>query len=121
MMLAQITVQVPVPPVPPVPPIPDVMILPPWMTLPPPVVMLISIAFIAGVALVLFPIARAMARRIEGGRGGAGELAPQLEELRERVRDLEAVQHRVLELEERLDFTERLLAQRTPDALRRNP
>ena len=40
------------------------------------------------------------------------ELLQQVEELRDRVRDLEASQHRVAELEERLDFTERLLAQR---------
>jgi hypothetical protein len=107
--MIQVVVQVPAPP--PIPPIPDMVMLPPWMTLPPPVVTLISIAFIAGVALVLFPIARALARRVEG-RGGAADLVPQLEDLRERVRDLEGVQLRVAELEERLDFTERLLTQR---------
>lgn len=99
------------PPIPPMPPFPEAIILPPWMTLPPPVVTLISIAFIAGVALVLYPIARALARRIEG-RGSSPELAPQVEELRDRVRELEGVHHRVAELEERLDFTERLLTQR---------
>jgi hypothetical protein len=102
-------VQVPAPP--PVPPIPEVVVLPPWMTVPPPVITLISIAFIAGVSLVLFPIARALARRIEG-RGAASDLEPQVGELRDRMREVEGVQHRVAELEERLEFTERLLAQR---------
>ncbi len=40
--------------------------------------------------------------------------AARLEELEQRVADLEAAEARVLELEERLDFTERLLA-RTAD------
>lgn len=107
-----VTVQVPeIPPIPPIPPIPEIQVLPPWMVLPPQVIGLIGIAIVAGAALVLFPIARAIARRLEG-RGVSQELLQQVEELRDRVRDLEASQHRVAELEERLDFTERLLSQR---------
>jgi Tfp pilus assembly protein PilO len=108
-----VTVQVPpIPPIPPVPPMPDIIqVLPPWMVMPPQVVALVSIAAIAGAALVLYPLARAIARRFEG-RGVSPELQQQVEELRDRVHDLEASQHRVAELEERLDFTERLLAQR---------
>jgi Tfp pilus assembly protein PilO len=107
-----VTVQVPeIPPIPPIPPIPEIQVLPPWMVLPPQVIGLVAIAMVAGAALVLFPIARAIARRLEG-RGVSQELLQQVEELRDRVRDLEASQHRVAELEERLDFTERLLAQR---------
>jgi Tfp pilus assembly protein PilO len=108
-----VTVQVPpVPPIPPIPPIPDlVQVVPPWMIMPPPVMALIGLAVVAGTALVLYPIARALGRRLEG-RGGNQELQQQLEELRDRVHDLEASQHRVAELEERLDFTERLLTQR---------
>src|SRR5512143_1922850 len=115
MMLFQgttVTVQVPeIPPIPPVPPIPEIQVLPPWMVMPPQMVALITIAIVAGVALVLYPIARAIARRLEG-RGMSPALLQQVDELRERVRDLESSQHRVAELEERLDFTERLLAQR---------
>ncbi len=61
-----------------------------------------------GASLFLGPIGQAIARRIAGtppkGRDGlsTGEMAA------ERVAGLEA---RVVELEERLDFTERLLAQ----------
>ena len=115
-----VTVHVPeIPPIPPIPPIPEIQVLPPWMVMPPQMVALITIAAVAGIALVLYPIARAIARRLEG-RVAGNELLQQVDELRERVRDLEASQHRVLELEERLDFTERLLAQRRDIELPRN-
>ena len=42
-------------------------------------------------------------------RGTSGETAQELEELRTRIQELETV--RMVELEERVDFTERLLAQ----------
>ncbi len=110
--------QVPQPP--PVPPVivSDFPVPPPWVTLPPPVVLLITLGFIAGVAFVLYPIVRALARRLEG-RAGNAEMEAQLEDLRERVRELEGVQMRVAELEERLDFTERLLTQRRDQELPR--
>ena len=115
-----VTVQVPeIPPIPPIPPIPDIQVLPPWMVMPPQMVALITIAIVAGVAFVLYPLARALARRLEG-RSASPELLQQVEELRDRVQDLEASQHRVTELEERLDFTERLLAQRRDIELPRN-
>lgn len=41
--------------------------------------------------------------------------------LEDRVNELEQVQHRVMELEERLDFTERLLAQQRDTAARIGP
>jgi len=115
-----VTVQVPeIPPIPPIPPIPEIHVLSPWMALPPQMVALIAMACVAGAALVLYPIARAIARRLEG-RGVSNELLQQVDELRERVRDLESSQHRVAELEERLDFAERLLAQRRDVELPRN-
>jgi hypothetical protein len=111
-----VTVQVPeIPPIPPIPPVPDVQVL----MIPPPMLAMISLAAVAAVAFVLYPIARALGRRLEG-RGVSQELLQQLDELRERVRDLESSQHRVAELEERLDFTERLLAQRRDIELPRN-
>jgi hypothetical protein len=111
-----VTVQVPeIPPIPPIPPIPDVQVL----MVPPPVLAMISLAAVAAIAFVLYPVARALARRLEG-RGVSQDLLQQVDELRERVRDLEASQHRVAELEERLDFTERLLAQRRDVELPRN-
>lgn len=113
-------VQAPLPPMPPIPPVivSDFPAPPPWVTLPPPVVLLIAVAFIAGVTFVLYPIARALARRLEGKAGNA-EMEAQLDDLRERVQELEGVQLRVAELEERLDFTERMLTQRRDHELPR--
>lgn len=118
-LLQQTTVTVQVPEIPPIPPIPEIQVLPPWMVMPPQMVALIAMAAVAGIALVLYPIARALARRLEG-RSASPELLQQVEELRERVQDLESSQHRVAELEERLDFTERLLAQRRDFELPKN-
>lgn len=56
----------------------------------------------------LGPIGRAWGRRIEARIAGGG---PPSEELAQRVADLEACAQRVNELEERVDFAERMLAQ----------
>jgi hypothetical protein len=69
------------------------------------------------VAALLWPLIRAIARRIEGGAVGV-EMQAKLETLRERVRQLEEMAPRMAELEDRLDFTERVVAQsREPDRL----
>lgn len=108
------------PPLPPVPPIPqtpgpiivDTGMVPPWMTLPPAVTALISLGFFAATAFVLYPLMRAIARRIEGRAQVADPaLLAELDQLRHRVADLESMQHRMAELEERVDFSERLLSQ----------
>jgi hypothetical protein len=120
--------QVPIPPVPPVPPVPEIPDFvfqgpgfpPPWVTLPPPVIAMSIIAMCAAAAVILYPLFRAIGRRIEG-RIEDPALHREVEELRERVRDLESTQGRYAELEERLDFAERLLAQRRePEQLPRN-
>ncbi len=64
---------------------------------------------------LLTPLVRAWARRIEAGSGVAG--AGELQELRARVQELEAREIRLVELEERLDFTERLLTRQDRLAL----
>ncbi len=70
-------------------------------------------------AALLWPLIRAIARRIEGGAVGV-EMQAELETLRERVRQLEEMAPRMAELEDRLDFTERVVAQaREPDRLQR--
>ncbi len=107
-------------PAPPAPPsLPQVVVQgpdffpPPWVTLPPAVTLLIALGLFAACAVVLYPLMRALGRRLEG-RGAAGDpaLAATVEDLRQRMAELEAMQHRVMELEERVDFTERLLSQR---------
>jgi hypothetical protein len=54
--------------------------------------------------LAISPIGRAVAERIRGQ--AAGSTDPQL------LADVDALRHDVAELQERVDFTERLLAQR---------
>lgn len=110
----------PVPPVPPTPPVGEPVIvqtlpppsIPPWVTLPPAVTLLIALGFFAACSLVLFPLARALARRLEGRPAADQGLKAELEQLRHRLEDVESSQHRLLELEERVDFAERLLTQR---------
>jgi len=63
--------------------------------------------------LVLYPLVRALARRVEG-KAGSGEDARLVEA---RVAELE---HRLADVEERLDFSERMLSQREPVALPRD-
>ena len=65
---------------------------------------------------MLWPLMRAFARRIEG----RGESRPSGRDrtTRARVSEVEVLQHRVAELEERVDFAERLLAQSGAGAAR---
>jgi hypothetical protein len=71
---------------------------------------LIVVAVVVGI--LIYPLIRAFARRLEGK--GAGAPDPML---MERVSDLE---HRLAEAEERIDFNERMLSQREPLALPRD-
>lgn len=116
-----ILVQIPTPPVPPARPTPPPEVWtvqtlpspPPWITLPPAVTLLIALGFFAACSVVLYPLMRALARRLEGRPSGPDPaLRSELDQLRHRLEDVEILQTRVLELEERVDFTERLLAQR---------
>ena len=114
-----VVVQVPTPEI---PPIPDFPTPAPWEMMPPQAMVMIALAFIAASAFVLWPLFRAIARRIEGrGSVDTAHLREELMDLRERVHQLEGAQARVLELEERLDFAERLLADRGAPARLREP
>jgi hypothetical protein len=62
-----------------------------------------------GVAVMLGPVGKAIARRISGGPD-AGILPEELDQIHTRLGELDEMTARVAELEERLDFTERLLA-----------
>jgi hypothetical protein len=70
-----------------------------------------SVVAIVAAAKVLTPLMRALARRIEGS-WRAEATRDELDELRHRVAELEARDLRLFEVEERLDFAERLLQQR---------
>jgi hypothetical protein len=73
----------------------------------------LGVLFIASTAAVLIfrgPIGKAIARRLEGKAAPDSALVQQLEELELRLADVEPDRARVGDLEERLDFAERLLA-----------
>ena len=75
------------------------------------VVTMIVLASLAAATIILWPIMRAIGRRLEHKGGSDPSLKAEVEQLHHRLADLEPLQTRVAELEERLDFTERLLAQ----------
>lgn len=77
-----------------------------------PVVAMSLLTISVAVVLVLRgPVGKAWARRIEGTAGQPDASAPAVMELQARVSELEEQVGRLHELEERLDFAERLLAQ----------
>lgn len=105
------------------PPIPDFPVIvqtggSPFDALPPQAIFLIVVAVLAAATIILYPLIRGIARRIEGRGGMDAEARAELQELRERVSRLEEGHPRMTELEERVDFAERLLAQREPERLR---
>lgn len=69
-------------------------------------------AAIFGLVVIIasWPLMRAFAKRIEGKGGADPALRAEVEDLRHRLADVEATQPRIAELEDRLDFAERLLA-----------
>jgi hypothetical protein len=70
----------------------------------------IGVGFVFAASFVALAWRRTRALRQRTDLDGEGMAARQIAELEDRVAELEAGQVRVLELEERLDFTERMLA-----------
>jgi uncharacterized protein involved in exopolysaccharide biosynthesis len=106
--------QQPVPPVPPIGPQFDPNLI--FMNDGgPPTVLLIVIAALTAMTIILWPIMRAFGRRLEGRGNADSALRAEVEQLHSRLAEMDSLHARVLELEERVDFTERLLAQ-THDA-----
>ena len=80
------------------------------------VIGLILVSVTVAVFFLARPLFRAWARRVEfGGKGGV--LPEEVEQLRDQVGELPVLRERVHELEERMEFTERLLAQRRDQEL----
>ena len=73
------------------------------------------IAMLIAITIILWPLVRAFARRLEGKGNPDSALHAEVEQLHTRLADMDSLHARLLELEERVDFTERLLAQ-THDA-----
>ena len=63
-------------------------------------------------ALLRGPVGRAIGKMLEGSAVPDEQLTERIEQLEDRVAELSNDQRSVAELEERLDFAERLLAQR---------
>ncbi len=80
----------------------------------------VSVTVLIGSIKLFTPIMQGLGRRLGGPEGGTDPgLKFEVEELRARVQELEGQQARMYELEERLDFTERLLVrQREQDPAR---
>lgn len=85
---------------------------------PTPIFGMVVAAVIFGVVL-RGPLGRAVGKMLEGPAQHDDVLRDRIEDLEMRVGDFGSEQQRILELEERLDFAERLLAQRDPQALPR--
>lgn len=76
----------------------------------------IPLAGMAVAVILGFPIIRAVVRRLErrSAEASSSEVAAlrsEVAELKGRLADMEDASHRMAELEERLDFTERILTQ----------
>jgi hypothetical protein len=80
----------------------------------PPVILLIVIAALTATVIILWPLMRAFGRRLEGKGVLDPALRAEVEQLQTRLGEVDSLYHRVAELEERVDFTERLLAQAPP-------
>jgi hypothetical protein len=70
---------------------------------------LVAVVFAA--VKIFGPVGAAIADRLRGRREPDHLLAEEVDALREQMRQLEKMQQRMVELEERVDFAERLLAQ----------
>jgi Tfp pilus assembly protein PilO len=98
-------------------PAPDIP-LPPPESMSGPVALLLALVVMSAAVLLFGPLLRAVARRIDGRHRLDPAIHEELDQLRARVADVDALNQRVAELEERVDFTERMLAQRaTPERL----
>lgn len=78
---------------------------------PDPYAIVAIVALVVG-SIILFPLVRALARRMEGRslERGAQE---ELDQLHERLIALEGLESRLLELENRVEFSERLLTRQS--------
>ena len=103
-----------VPPAPPVPPPVGPQFDPNLIFLNeggPPIILLIVIAALTATVIILWPIMRAFGRRLEGRGAVDPAIKADIEHLHARLGEVDTLQSRILELEERVDFAERLLAQ----------
>jgi hypothetical protein len=75
----------------------------------PPAIVMIVVCSLIAATIILWPIMRALARRLEGKAAPDPALRAEVDQMEHRLAEVDALQARVAELEERLDFAERLL------------
>ncbi len=89
------------------------------MRLPPgdqaPFMIMLAVIMCGAAVLIFRPIAQAILRRVEGRYRDGGELAERVADLEHRLAEVEQDRLRVAELEERVDFAERLLSKGTQE------
>lgn len=111
--------QIEAPPAPPLPPVGQAPVPPPdippevlaWLqSVPPQLVLIVILAILAIGGSLLFVLVRGIARRLEGG-ANIRELRAEVEAMRQRLAEIDDGGARIADLEERLDFSERILAQ----------
>lgn len=78
---------------------------------------LLSVAGVGTVGYIVIRLSTVLISRLDGRGAPNSELLAEVDDLRARLHELEGDKQRLLELEERLDFAERMLAQR-PEAAR---
>jgi hypothetical protein len=108
-MIAIQVEQIPVPT--PAPPLPPTVFVGGEDAMSAPVFLIAMFAMLATAIIIFLPLMKAWARRIEGKAIDANEVRAELDDLRTRMQELEGERARFVELEERLDFAERLLTQ----------
>lgn len=91
-------------------------------------IVLISVVSILSVTALGFGLMRTIAKHLERkwqvthGGGGVEQITAEVEELRTRLDGTDELRDRVADLEERVDFAERMLAEgRRPNQLRSEP
>lgn len=102
-------VQTPAPPLPPVPPVEPSILS--QNTIEGILIAVVVVAVSLAVLFLVRPLFLALARRVEAGAPGSA-LQGDVDLLREQLAELEPLRGRLHELEERVEFTERLLARR---------
>jgi hypothetical protein len=100
--------QPPVPPDFPAPPFdPNLFFMSDWGA--PLLVTIVGFTLLAA-TIILWPLMRSLGRRLESRGGADPALRADVEQLQQRLGEVDLLQQRVAELEERIDFTERMLA-----------
>jgi hypothetical protein len=75
----------------------------------PALVMIVFLGLLA-TTIIFWPVMRALGRRLEGKGRDDAALRAEVEQLQQRLGEVDQLHHRVAELEERIDFAERMLA-----------